>query len=72
MTASPCYRCDQPATETVQVLGDYHGRDMWSQWIEHLCPECAEVARERNERKTGKITGKENEDGIARPWPGAT
>ena len=52
MTASPCDRCGaRTDVQPVTVLGDYWGRGMWSQWIEKLCPECAEEAEAENERK---------------------
>ena len=52
MTASTCDRCGKAAPlQRVTVLGDYHGRGMWSQWIEQLCPTCAERVRRENRRK---------------------
>ena len=56
MTASHCDRCGKTAPlQPVTVLGDYHGRGMWSQWIEVLCSECAErVQRENRRREAGR------------------
>ena len=52
MTASHCDRCGKTASlQPVTVLGDYHGRGMWSQWIEQLCQGCAKEAEAENERK---------------------
>lgn len=53
MTASPCDRCGKTASlQPVTVLGDYHGRGMWSQWIEVLCSECAERVRREEGRES--------------------